>query len=93
MAQAPGRWLADAKTLERLGMEAGGPVAGADFIALMDGRSPDVVLTCGTLRQTEYQSSTTCLPKPTDLQAFPPMEPTGLNANHCARIEAGKLAL
>ncbi len=40
MTQAPGRWLADAKTLERLGIEAGGPVDGADFIALMEGRHP-----------------------------------------------------
>jgi conjugative relaxase-like TrwC/TraI family protein len=40
MTQAPGRWLADAKTLERLGIEAGGPVDGVDFIALMEGRHP-----------------------------------------------------
>jgi len=40
MAQAPGRWLADAETLERLGVEAYGPVDGADFIALMEGRHP-----------------------------------------------------
>ncbi len=40
MAQAPGRWLADAETLERLGVQAGGPVDGADFIALMEGRHP-----------------------------------------------------
>ncbi len=40
MTQAPGRWLADTKTLERLGIEAGGPVDGADFIALMEGRHP-----------------------------------------------------
>ena len=40
MAQAPGRWLAGAETLERLGVEAGGPVDGADFIALMEGRHP-----------------------------------------------------
>jgi conjugative relaxase-like TrwC/TraI family protein len=40
MAQAPGRWLADAETLERLGVRAGGPVDGADFIALMEGRHP-----------------------------------------------------
>src|SRR5271165_6991736 len=39
-AQAPGRWLADAETLERLGVQAGGPVDGADFIALMEGRNP-----------------------------------------------------
>jgi conjugative relaxase-like TrwC/TraI family protein len=40
MAQAPGRWLADAETLERLGVRAGEPVDGADFIALMEGRHP-----------------------------------------------------
>ncbi len=40
MAQAPGRWLADPETLERLGVQAGGPVDGADFIALMEGRHP-----------------------------------------------------
>jgi conjugative relaxase-like TrwC/TraI family protein len=40
MAQAPGRWLSDAETLERLGIEAGGSVDGADFIALMEGRHP-----------------------------------------------------
>ncbi len=40
LTQAPGRWLADAETLERLGVQAGGPVDGADFIALMEGRHP-----------------------------------------------------
>ncbi len=40
MAQAPGRWLADAETLERLGVQPGEPVDGADFIALMEGRHP-----------------------------------------------------
>ena len=40
MAQAPGRWLADAETLEGLGVQAGEPVDGADFIALMEGRHP-----------------------------------------------------
>jgi conjugative relaxase-like TrwC/TraI family protein len=40
MAQAPGRWLAGAETLERLGIETGSPVDGADFIALMEGRHP-----------------------------------------------------
>ena len=40
MVQAPGRWLADTETLDRLGVEAGGPVDGADFIALMEGRHP-----------------------------------------------------
>ena len=41
MTQAPGRWLADPETLARLGVRAGEPVEGADFIALMDGRHPD----------------------------------------------------
>ncbi len=40
MTQAPGRWVADAETLKRLGVQAGGPVDGADFIALMEGRHP-----------------------------------------------------
>ncbi len=40
MAQASGRWLADAETLERLGVQAGELVDGADFIALMEGRHP-----------------------------------------------------
>jgi conjugative relaxase-like TrwC/TraI family protein len=40
MAQAPGRWLADPETLERLGIVAGEPVDGVDFIALMEGRHP-----------------------------------------------------
>src|SRR5271155_946236 len=40
MAQAPGRWLADAETLDRLGIVADGPADGADFIALMEGRHP-----------------------------------------------------
>jgi conjugative relaxase-like TrwC/TraI family protein len=40
MAQAPGRWLADEETLERLGIQADGPFDGADFIALMEGRHP-----------------------------------------------------
>jgi conjugative relaxase-like TrwC/TraI family protein len=40
MAQAPGRWLADEETLERLGIQADGLVDGADFIALMEGHHP-----------------------------------------------------
>src|ERR1700722_5901529 len=36
MTQAPGRWLADGETLGRLGIGAGEPVDGADFIALME---------------------------------------------------------
>lgn len=37
---APGRWLADDETLARLGIKAGEPVAGPDFVALMEGRDP-----------------------------------------------------
>jgi conjugative relaxase-like TrwC/TraI family protein len=40
MTQAPGRWLASGETLERLGVQDGEPVAGEDFIALMEGRHP-----------------------------------------------------
>ena len=37
--------------------------------------------------QTEYQSSTTRLPKPPDLQAFPPVEPTGIEpVTSCLQI-------
>jgi conjugative relaxase-like TrwC/TraI family protein len=40
IAQAPGRWLANEETLQKLGVQAAGPVNGADFIALMEGRHP-----------------------------------------------------
>jgi conjugative relaxase-like TrwC/TraI family protein len=40
MTQAPGRWLADPQTLERLGIQTVGPTSGEDFIALMEGRHP-----------------------------------------------------
>jgi conjugative relaxase-like TrwC/TraI family protein len=40
MTQAPGRWLSAPQTLERLGIEAGEAVEGADFIAVMEGRHP-----------------------------------------------------
>ncbi len=40
MAKAQGRWLADEETLARLGIMAGEPVDGPDFIALMKGRHP-----------------------------------------------------
>jgi conjugative relaxase-like TrwC/TraI family protein len=40
LTQAPGRWLADPETLGRLGIDPVGPVAGGDFISLMEGRSP-----------------------------------------------------
>lgn len=32
MSQVPGRWLADGETLGRMGIDAGEPVDGADFI-------------------------------------------------------------
>ena len=37
--QAPGRWLASAETLQRLGVP-GTTVDGPDFVALMEGRHP-----------------------------------------------------
>ncbi len=40
LAQTPGRWLADPETLDRLGVDPDGPVAGGDFISLMEGRHP-----------------------------------------------------
>ena len=40
LTQAPGRWLADPDTLDRLGIDPDGPVAGGDFISLMEGRHP-----------------------------------------------------
>jgi conjugative relaxase-like TrwC/TraI family protein len=40
MVQTPGRWLADAETLGRLGIVASEQLDGADFIALMEGRHP-----------------------------------------------------
>lgn len=41
----------------------------------------------------EYQSSTACPPKPAALQALLPMEPTEVNANHCARLPGGRMSL
>ena len=41
MTQAPGRWLADPQTLQRLGIQTDGPASGEDFIALMEGRHPE----------------------------------------------------
>jgi conjugative relaxase-like TrwC/TraI family protein len=41
MTQAPGRWLADSETLERLGIRADTPMSGEDFVALMEGRHPE----------------------------------------------------
>ncbi len=38
--EAPGRWLSDRETLERLGVDPDAPVAGREFIALMEGRDP-----------------------------------------------------
>ena len=40
LTEAPGRWLSDAETLARLGIDPDAPVAGAQFIALMEGRDP-----------------------------------------------------
>jgi conjugative relaxase-like TrwC/TraI family protein len=40
MTQAPGRWLADPETLERLGIRPDTPMSGQDFVALMEGRHP-----------------------------------------------------
>jgi conjugative relaxase-like TrwC/TraI family protein len=40
LTEAPGRWLSDRETLARLGIDPDAPVAGADFIALMEGRDP-----------------------------------------------------
>jgi conjugative relaxase-like TrwC/TraI family protein len=40
LAEAPGRWLSDRETLERLGVDPSAPVEGAAFIALMEGRHP-----------------------------------------------------
>ncbi|HEY4896300.1 MAG TPA: MobF family relaxase, partial [Solirubrobacteraceae bacterium] len=40
LTEAPGRWLSDPETLARLGVDPDAPVAGADFIALMEGRHP-----------------------------------------------------
>lgn len=40
MMQAPGRWLADPQTLERLGVQPGGSADGEDFVSLMEGRHP-----------------------------------------------------
>jgi conjugative relaxase-like TrwC/TraI family protein len=40
LTEAPGRWLSDSETLERLGIDPDGPVDGKEFIALMEGRHP-----------------------------------------------------
>jgi conjugative relaxase-like TrwC/TraI family protein len=40
LTEAPGRWLSDPETLARLGIDPDAPVAGEDFIALMEGRDP-----------------------------------------------------
>jgi TrwC relaxase len=47
LTQAPGRWLATAETLGRLGIPTDGPAEGDHFVALMKGRHP---LTGGWLR-------------------------------------------
>ncbi|HTQ67861.1 MAG TPA: MobF family relaxase, partial [Solirubrobacteraceae bacterium] len=38
--EAPGHWLSDAETLARVGVDGQQPVAGRDFIRLMEGRHP-----------------------------------------------------
>jgi conjugative relaxase-like TrwC/TraI family protein len=40
LTEAPGRWLSDPETLARLGIDPHAPVAGEQFIALMEGRHP-----------------------------------------------------
>jgi conjugative relaxase-like TrwC/TraI family protein len=40
VTEAPGRWLCDPETLDRLGVDTDAPVDGEDFIALMEGRHP-----------------------------------------------------
>lgn len=40
LTQAPGRWLADPETLEKLGIQAEAAMSGEDFVALMEGRDP-----------------------------------------------------
>jgi conjugative relaxase-like TrwC/TraI family protein len=40
LTQAPGRWLAGPETLDRLGIDPDSPVAGGDFVSLMEGRHP-----------------------------------------------------
>ena len=40
LTEAPGRWLSDPETLARLGIDPDAPVAGEQFIALMEGRHP-----------------------------------------------------
>src|ERR1700691_1421112 len=40
MTQAPGRWLTEPQTLERLGVQTDRPADGEDFVSLMEGRHP-----------------------------------------------------
>ena len=40
LTQAPGRWLAEPQTLERLGIQADARMSGEDFVALMEGHHP-----------------------------------------------------
>ncbi|HEY5288143.1 MAG TPA: MobF family relaxase [Solirubrobacteraceae bacterium] len=40
LAEAPGRWLADPVTLQRLGINGNAPTLGDDFVALTEGRDP-----------------------------------------------------
>jgi len=41
VTEAPGRWLSDAETLERLGVTGAGPLEGPAFVAVMEGRHPE----------------------------------------------------
>jgi TrwC relaxase len=41
LTEAPGQWFSDRETLARLGVDPDAAVAGADFIALMDGKHPE----------------------------------------------------
>jgi len=40
LTEAPGQWLSDPETLERLGIDGSAPVDGRQFVALMEGRDP-----------------------------------------------------
>ncbi len=40
LTEAPGRWLSDPETLQRLGIDGNAPTSGEDFVALMEGRDP-----------------------------------------------------
>jgi hypothetical protein len=58
LTEAPGQWLSDPGTLERLGVDPAGPVEGPDFIALMEGRHP------GTGEWSSTLNGVAALPRP-----------------------------